>query len=111
MSGTRDGRPLLTDGRTLDVANVIWCTGYHPGFSWIDLPVFDAKGDPLHSRGVVESEPGLYFVGLQFLYSMTSATLTGVGRDADHVVRAIAERGPAARAAKTAGEARTADAA
>ena len=35
----RDGLPVLEDGRVLDVANVIWCTGYHPGFSWIDLPV------------------------------------------------------------------------
>jgi putative flavoprotein involved in K+ transport len=87
--GVRNGQPLLADDRTLDVKNVIWCTGYHPGFSWINLPIFDHAGDPLHERGIVPGAPGLYFVGLQFLYSMTSATVTGVGRDARHVVKAI----------------------
>ena len=49
--GVRDGRPLLEDGRVLDVANVIWCTGFHPGFDWIDLPVFGDDGELLHQRG------------------------------------------------------------
>jgi putative flavoprotein involved in K+ transport len=74
------------------VKNVIWCTGYDPGFSWIDLPVFDDLGDPLHDRGVVTAMPGLYFLGLQFLHSMTSATVNGVGRDAEHIAKAIATR-------------------
>jgi len=87
--GVQNGKPLLEDGRALDVENVIWCTGYEPGFSWIDLPVFDDAGDPIHVRGVVHSEPGLYFLGLQFLYSMTSATLNGVGRDAEHIAKTI----------------------
>lgn len=90
--GTRAGLPLLEDGRTLEVTNVVWCTGYDPGFSWIDLPIFDNAGDPRHDRGVVTAAPGLYFLGLQFLYSMTSATVNGVGRDAEHIVSAIASR-------------------
>ena len=89
VAGVRDGRPLLDDGRVLDVANVIWCTGYQPGFSWIDLPVFGEDGDPMHERGIVPSEPGLYFVGLNFLYSMTSDTITGVRRDAARVANHI----------------------
>ena len=80
---------MLEGGRTLEVQNVIWCTGYHPGFSWIDLPIFGEDGKPLHERGVVSRAPGMYFVGLHFLYSMTSATLLGIGRDAEHVARAI----------------------
>ena len=95
--GVRDGLPALEDDRVLDVANVIWCTGFHPGHSWIDLPVFSEDGDPIHERGVVEGEPGLYFVGLQFLTSMTSSTVTGVGRDAAYVARAIAARVASAR--------------
>jgi putative flavoprotein involved in K+ transport len=95
--GVRNGRPLLADGRTLEVANVIWCTGYHPGFSWIDLPIFGEDGRPMHDRGVVTAVPGMYFVGLHFLYSMTSATLTGVGRDAERVARVIASRSRARR--------------
>ncbi|HEX6709238.1 MAG TPA: NAD(P)-binding domain-containing protein [Rubrobacter sp.] len=87
----RDGLPLLEDGRVLDVANVIWCTGFHPGFSWIDLPVFEAE-EPIHERGVVGNEPGLYFVGLEFLYAMSSVMVHGVGRDAEHIARHISSR-------------------
>jgi putative flavoprotein involved in K+ transport len=90
--GVRNGLPLLEDNRTLNARNVIWCTGYTPGFSWIDLPIFDDIGDPLHDRGIVPAAPGLYFLGLQFLYSMTSATVNGVGRDAKHIVKSMAAR-------------------
>jgi putative flavoprotein involved in K+ transport len=88
----RNGQPLLADSRALDVQNVIWCTGYEPGFSWIDLPVFEPNGDPIHERGIVSRVPGLFFVGLHYLYSMTSATIVGVSRDAKRVVNAIAAR-------------------
>jgi putative flavoprotein involved in K+ transport len=89
--GVRDGLPELENGRVLEVANVIWSTGFRPDFSWIDLPVFeDESREPRHHRGIVDSEPGLYFVGLFFLYAMSSGFFRGVGRDAEHVVRAIA---------------------
>ena len=86
-----DGRPVLEDGRVLDVQNVVWCTGFHPGFSWIHVPVFDEHGNPRQKRGVAES-PGLYFVGLTFLYAMSSSMIHGVGRDARFVAERIAER-------------------
>jgi putative flavoprotein involved in K+ transport len=84
-----NGLPVLEDGRVLDVANVIWCTGFHSGFSWIDLPVFDGNGDATHDSGVVTSEPGLYFVGLKFLYAASSSALHGVGRDAARIADRI----------------------
>ncbi len=90
-TGVRGGLPLLDDGRVLEVANVIWCTGYVPDFAWIDLPVFASNGTPVHDRGVVRSEPGLYFVGLLFLYALASALVGGVGRDAEHIVNHIAQ--------------------
>jgi putative flavoprotein involved in K+ transport len=93
--GTRDGFPVLEDERVLPVENVIWCTGFQPDFSWINLPVFKQAQQPLeptHVRGIVADEPGLYFVGLYFLYAMSSGFLPGVGRDAEHVVRHIASR-------------------
>lgn len=90
--GVRGGRPLLEDGWALDVANVIWSAGFHRGFEWIDLPVFGADGAPMHEGGVVESEPGLYFVGLTFLYAMSSSMIQGVGRDAARIVGKIAAR-------------------
>ena len=86
--GVRDGLPLLEDGRTLAPANVIWCTGYHPGFSWIDLPGLDG-GAPRHEAGVAVEAPGLYFVGLNFLYSMSSGMVHGVARDAERIARAV----------------------
>jgi putative flavoprotein involved in K+ transport len=88
----RDGRPLLEDGRVMDVANVLWCTGFRPDFGWIDLPVFGPDGLPLHHRGVVGAAPGLYFLGLWFLYGFTSSLLGGVGRDAAHIAEQIAAR-------------------
>jgi putative flavoprotein involved in K+ transport len=91
-TGVQDGRPQLDDGRLLDVSNVIWCTGYRPDFSWIDLPLSTRRGWPIQDRGIVESVPGLYFVGLLFLYSLSSALLGGVGRDAEHIVEHIASR-------------------
>jgi putative flavoprotein involved in K+ transport len=86
------GRPVLEDGRVLDVANVVWCTGFRTDFGWIDLPVFDEAGNPRHVRGVVESEPGLYFLGLVFLYSFSSDVLPGRGRDAAYIAKHIASR-------------------
>jgi putative flavoprotein involved in K+ transport len=91
-TGVSHGKPVLAEGRVIDAANVIWCTGYHPGFAWIDLPVFDDDGEPRHDRGVVRGEPGLYFVGLHFLYAMSSTMIHGVGRDADYVADVIAQR-------------------
>ncbi len=91
-SGIKDGKPVLEGGRVLDVANIVWCTGFRPDFSWIELPVTDADGWPIHQRGVVPEAPGLYFVGLPFLYAAASQLIGGVGRDADYIARHIAAR-------------------
>jgi putative flavoprotein involved in K+ transport len=92
--GARDGMPLLEDGRVLEVANVLWCTGYHPGLSWVELPIFDAAGDPIQDKGVVTREPGMFFVGQHFQYAMSSTMIHGVGRDAEFIARAVASRTP-----------------
>jgi len=105
VTGVSGGKPALADGRLLDVTNVVWATGFHPGFSWIDLPIFGADGLPEHEGGEVAREPGLFFVGLHFLYSMSSEMIHGVGRDADRIAGRVAER------AAKAGEARRSKAA
>jgi putative flavoprotein involved in K+ transport len=92
VAGVRNGLPILEDGRVLDVANVVWCTGFQPGFSWIDLPVFASDGAPEHERGIVTSEPGLFFIGLHFLYAFSSTMIHGVGRDAERIANAVAAR-------------------
>ena len=99
--GVSDGKSALEDGRVLEVANVIWCTGFHAGFTWIDLPVFDDEGRPRHERGVVADRPGLYFCGLAFLYSHASETLPGMPRDARYIVDHLVSRDRARAGALT----------
>jgi putative flavoprotein involved in K+ transport len=98
VAGVKDGLPVLEDGRVLEVANVVWSTGFRHDFSWIDLPGL-GDGEPSHRRGVVDGQPGLYLVGLHFLYAMSSAMIQGAGRDAEHVARHIAARVPSERPA------------
>ena len=88
--GVDGGRPVLGDGRVLDVRNVVWCTGYRPDFSWIRVPIeFGDDGYPVQYRGAVASSPGLYFAGLPFLHSFASMLITGSARDSGRVARQI----------------------
>ena len=90
--GVDDGKPVLADGRVLDVANVLWCTGFWSDYSWIRPPIkVDEAGWPVQYRGVSDV-PGLYFMGVLFQYSFTSMLIRGVGRDAEYVVDRVAER-------------------
>lgn len=86
------GCPVLSDGRELDVANIVWATGYRRDFGWVDAPLRVEDGWPVERRGVVDSVPGLYFCGLSFQYAFSSMVLPGVGRDAAYVARRIAHR-------------------
>jgi putative flavoprotein involved in K+ transport len=99
VSGVREGKPELEDGRTLDVANVVWCTGHDVDFSWIDVPIFDPDGYPRHYRGVVDEAPGLYFIGLIFLYALRSHVIFGAGKDAKYLVEELVRRNDALRPA------------
>jgi putative flavoprotein involved in K+ transport len=90
--------PCVTEPvRRLDLGNegvsaVIWATGYGVDFGWIDIPVLDARGEPVH-RGGITAVPGLYFLGLQWLSKMYSAFLSGVGDDATVLADHISARG------------------
>ena len=90
--GVERGLPVLEDGRVVDVRNVVWCTGFRPDFSWIDVP-FEVADDgyPVQYRGTAASAPGLYFVGLPFLHSFASMLVAGAGRDAERVARHIVQ--------------------
>jgi putative flavoprotein involved in K+ transport len=92
VTAVENGLPVLADGNVLDVPNIVWCTGFRQDFSWIDLPIFGEDGLPVHRRGIVEREPGLYFVGLLFQYSVSSDVLPGIGRDARYVANYIARQ-------------------
>ena len=89
-----DPADLVEPRRRLDlrgerVGAIIWATGYGCDFSWIDLPVLDHRGEPVHRAGITAVR-GLYFLGLQWLSKMNSSFLAGVGDDAariaDHIV-------------------------
>jgi putative flavoprotein involved in K+ transport len=92
VTGTVDGRPVLDDGRVVDAANVVWCTGFRQVFDWIDLPIFDTDGWPAEYRGVAEQAPGLFFCGLSFQFAFSSMVFPGVSRDADYIARRIMAR-------------------
>jgi hypothetical protein len=78
----------FSDGSTLDVGSVIWATGFELDHSWIDVPVFDDDGRPVHRRDVTDS-PGLYFLGLTWQHTRGSALLGWVGDDAEHIAQRI----------------------
>jgi putative flavoprotein involved in K+ transport len=98
VTGVRDGQPVVGD-QPLEVANIVWATGFRQTFGWIDLPILGDDGWPLEMRGVVDSAPGLFFCGLSFQYSFSSMVLPGVGRDADHVACKIVDRAKSAKKA------------
>ena len=87
-----DGRPVLDDGWVLDVANVVWCTGFRQTFDWIDVPVVGDDGWPREYRGGVDSALGLFFCGLSFQYVFSSMVLPGRGPGCG--VRCQEDRGP-----------------
>jgi putative flavoprotein involved in K+ transport len=87
-----NGRPVLENGRVMDVANVIWAVGFVRDYRWIRLPIFDARGNPVHHRGVVQVEPGLYFTGLPLQSSLLSGLVAGAGADAKYIAKQLALR-------------------
>lgn len=94
MTGVSGGQPVLDDGRVVEAANVVWCTGFRQVFAWIKLPILQEDGWPAEYRGVVGAAPGLYFCGLAFQYAFSSMIFAGIGRDAEYVARHIAARAP-----------------
>lgn len=87
-----NGRPVLEGGQVLDVTNIIWATGFVRDYRWIKLPIFDSRGNPIHHRGVVQAELGLYFVGLPYQSSLLSGLVAGASVDAKYVAKQLSFR-------------------
>ena len=91
----RDGfnQPTITevDLDLADITNVIWATSYEFDFSLVRLPLFDADGYPIQTRGVTAYN-GLFFVGLPWLHDGKSGLIYGVGGDAAYIVLRITSR-------------------
>lgn len=88
---TPPAEPTELDLDAQGIRTVIWCTGFRMDFSFIDVPVFDGRGYPGHTRGVSTHE-GLYFIGLPWLHTWGSGRFAGVARDAAHIVDHVAGR-------------------
>ena len=86
--GADGSRVRFADGGEVDVASVIWATGYRPDYSWIEVDIFDDDGRLLHQRGVT-SAPGLYFLGLTWQHTRGSALIGWVKDDAAFLVDQI----------------------
>jgi putative flavoprotein involved in K+ transport len=80
------------------ITSVLWCIGFAPDFAWVDAPVFNGRGDPVHLRGITR-EPGLYFLGLPWLHTWGSGRFSGVARDAEFLAQAIELRRTNSRSA------------
>ncbi|WKC47495.1 MSMEG_0569 family flavin-dependent oxidoreductase [Pseudomonas veronii] len=74
------------------ITSIIWCIGFQPDFSWVDVPVFNGRSYPGHTRGVTARQ-GLYFLGLPWLHTWGSGRFSGVARDAQYVVQHLAATG------------------
>nr|WP_315430631.1 MSMEG_0569 family flavin-dependent oxidoreductase [uncultured Albidiferax sp.] len=73
------------------ITSVVWCIGFSPDFAWVDAPVFNGRGEPVHVRGVTQ-QAGLYFLGLPWLHTWGSGRFSGVARDAQYLAEQIAAR-------------------
>ncbi len=72
-----------------EIRSIVWATGYHPDYSWLDVPVVDRKGHLRHDGGVVDA-PGLYAIGLPVLRRRKSTFIHGADDDAREVVEHLA---------------------
>jgi putative flavoprotein involved in K+ transport len=69
-----------------EIRSIIWATGFRPDYSWLHVPVIDAKGHLRHDGGVVVDAPGLYAIGLPVLRRRKSTFIHGAEDDARDVV-------------------------
>lgn len=103
MTAVSDGQAVVRAGRTIDVDHIVWATGFVRGFSWIRLPILDARGTVLHHRGTETTEPGLHFLGLPLQSRRVTPRRRcrsgrGARRRTPHTSKASVTAGPVRRA-------------
>lgn len=89
----------ITSLKATGLGAVVWCTGFGPDHRWIEAPVFNGRGYPVHERGVTPST-GLYFLGLPWQWTWGSGRFGGVGTDASYLADEIDRQIAASRRAK-----------
>ncbi|WP_454726204.1 MULTISPECIES: MSMEG_0569 family flavin-dependent oxidoreductase [Cupriavidus] len=83
------GERTALDLGSAGIGSLIWCIGFRPDFSWLEVPVFNGRGYPGHVRGVT-AQPGLYFLGLPWLHTWGSGRFSGIARDAEFLAGRVA---------------------
>lgn len=79
---------LSLNYREAHITSIVWCIGFHTDYRWIDMPVFNGRGAPVHTRGV-SPVAGLYFVGLPWQHTWGSGRFSGVARDAAYIAEQV----------------------
>ena len=86
-----ENTPRSLNLHSANIGSIIWATGYHMNFRWIESPTFNSSGYPKHNRGITPTA-GLYFIGLPWLYTWGSGRFSGVARDAEYITHHIAQQ-------------------
>lgn len=94
VAGSRDGKPLLTDGDILDVSSVVWCTGLAPCYDWVSPALLDETGRLRQHRGRSPTDQGSLHPRAAYQSTIVSHLVGGVGSDAARVVKHLAARSP-----------------
>jgi putative flavoprotein involved in K+ transport len=83
---TPGDEPEALDLVASGIGAIVWATGFTPDWSYVRLPIFDGSGYPVNRRGVT-SVPGVFVLGLPWLWTWGSGRFLSVGRDAESVVQ------------------------
>ena len=92
VAGGRGAQLTLSDGSSLGMSAVVWCTGFHARYPWLQVPgALDADGNPVQQRGV-SPVAGLPWMGLPWQSALSSSIIYGVDDDARACVDRIREQ-------------------
>jgi putative flavoprotein involved in K+ transport len=83
-----ESAPATLDPTAAGITGIVWSTGFRPDWSWVELPIFNGAGYPVHRRGVTAMD-GAYVLGLPWLHTWGSGRFVGVGRDAGFLAERI----------------------
>ncbi len=72
------------------ITSILWCIGFRPNFSFLDIPIFNGRSYPKHEQGITQQQ-GLYFLGLPWLHTWGSGRFSGISKDADYLCQQIIE--------------------
>ncbi|AMM52870.1 hypothetical protein TH61_09350 [Rufibacter sp. DG15C] len=99
IAGFEGKEVFFKDGSQLAFHSIIWATGFQPDYSWLQIEdALDRLGAPLQHKGI-SAMPGLFYVGLSWQTSRSSALLLGAGRDAQFITTQLASNVPYSEAA------------